>query len=175
MGCVSFTLVTVMLVGAVAAAVWWVSYGKRVAWSQAGRYVGDFVSYAAKGAVLDIRHKRSRRTLQFALVCEGTPAVEFAFPDMSWSSTYFDRLVARLERDGFPCTLELAPMKSSPVKRFASVILSGPTDHIIDRSQHLLNIVASFLPADPSDGVKIRFRGVVRASAIAEARARRVR
>jgi len=175
MGYVSLTVVTLILIGAVATTVWWVTYGKRVAWCQAARYVGEFSSYAAKGAVLDIRHLRSKRTIQFALACEETPAVEFAFPDMSWSSTYFDKLVARLEKAGFPCTIEIAPTRSSPVRRFASVILSGPTDHLVDRSRHLLDIVAGFLPADSSDDVKIRFRGVVRASAIAEARARKAR
>lgn len=175
MGCVSLTLLTLTLVGAVATIVWWVTYGKRAAWCQAARYVGEFSSYAGKGAVLDIRHRRSKRTIQFALACEETPAVEFAFPDIGWSSKYFDQLVARLEKAGFLCTIELAPTESSPVRRFASVILSGPTDQLVDRSRRLLDIVAGFLPAESTDEVKIRFRGIVRASAIAEVRARAVR
>jgi hypothetical protein len=176
-----FGIATLALAAVLAVAlVWWWRFGRRVAWVDVPRYVGEFSAYAARGGVLDIRHEKSRRTIQFALVdegdtLEGNRTLEFAFPDMNWSAAFFDELVSRVESQGYSCIVEDAPRKTTRVRRFLSVVYRGTKGELVEKTRGLLDIVGKFLDAVPSDVAKIRSHGGIRTAAIEELKARATR
>jgi len=172
MGLAGLTIAFLILLSG-AVAWWWVRFGEHTRWMDLPRHVGEFCGYSARGGILEIRHMRSGRTIQFASIdegAEGRSTFEFAFPEMSRSAGFFEELISKLEAAGFACTVEEAPTRNAPVRRFVSVVSSGTKDELVDQTRRLLDILGPFLEAKPEDPAKLRFRGAVRASAIEQLR-----
>jgi len=155
---------------------WWIQarYTRGVRAVDVARYVEEFAGYSAPGGVLEIRHEHANQSLQFAKRDEsqGLGLLEFGFPDMSWSRSYFPEILKQAEAAGFSCIVEEGPV-GAPVRRFLSVIYGANADDIAKRTRDLLAICSHVMEFGPADTFKVRFRGVVSQDAIDRVRAAR--
>jgi hypothetical protein len=149
-------------------------YTRGVRAESVGRYVEEFAEYSAPAGVLEVQRERSEQLLQFAKRDEsqGLGLIEFGFPEMSWSRSYFPEILNRAEAAGFSCIVEEGPV-GAPVRRFLRVRYGANGDEIAEQSRDILAICSDVMGFGPSDTFKIRFRGVISPDAMDRIRAAR--
>lgn len=147
---------------------WWrFRYTRGVSADQISRYAAEFAAYAGPGGVLYIQHEGSKRMLQFAQ-CEATAGrseIEFGFPDMAWSESFFDALRSRLTDAGLRCHIEL-PGEAAPVRRFLTVRVTGTDEQVRGQTDELVRICLGVMGLDLSATFKLRFMGNINRASI---------
>jgi len=154
-------IVLALIIGAVALFLW---LGKRpvthrrVPLANLRRFVASLPAQMAPGGFFIADREAGPGFLQLALQDYGHMrcAVEFGLPDVDWSADHFEAVVASLKTAHFEPTVEEG---RGAVSRFLRVVISGPEEHVIERADQLLGLVARHLGWDSGSTFRIRFGG----------------
>lgn len=131
---------------------------RRIALPDLRRFVASLPAQMEPGGFFIADRESGPGFLQLALREYGHMqcTLEFGLPEVNWSTSRFDEVVAGAKAAHFDVTVE--PGRGA-VSRFLRVAIAGPEPHVIERSEQLLALVARSLGWDQGTTYRVRFGG----------------
>jgi hypothetical protein len=155
-------IIGALLIGAVA--FWW--FGKqpvthrRIPLSGLHRFVASLPAQMASGGFFIADRESGPGFLQLALSNYGQMqcTLEFGLPELDWSKERFEAVTSALKAAHYDPVVEPG---QGAVSRFLRVIIAGPEENVIARSDQLLSLVSRELGWENRDTFRVRFGGSI--------------